>query len=245
MATDAAGTTDTETLSTGETVSLPLRTEAEMVGATFAVPREGVADLLPDGLHPIRATPRSAAMTVLSVSYDRIGDGQIDPYEELAVLFPAVRAGERSVPGASLATRGTGGYVWFLPVTTAPATALGVDIWGFPKVVADIEHVEGGGRRRTTVNVDGDLFLELSVAAPPSVPRTETGVQYTRMDGETLAVETTIDGRIGAWPLSDAVRLEFGDHPRAVPLRALDPGGRALARVSVSGTVAFARGRPL
>jgi hypothetical protein len=49
------------------------------------------------------------------------------------------------------------GYVDFLPVPTDPARALGVDIWGYPKTVADVTHRDRGATRHTTVTVDGHV----------------------------------------------------------------------------------------
>ena len=52
----ASGETERMTLSTGETITLPLSVEATMLGAVFAVPRRQLAALLPDGLRPMRVT---------------------------------------------------------------------------------------------------------------------------------------------------------------------------------------------
>ena len=128
------------TPSTGETVALPLSTDTVVYRAVFPANREAVGDLLSRGVEQIRATPRRAGVTFLAVEYHRIGDEAIESHDEFSVVFPAVQAGARSWPVASLAAHGTSGYVWYLPVTTELAAALGVDIWGYPKPVADIDH---------------------------------------------------------------------------------------------------------
>lgn len=245
-ASTGGGDASPVTLSTGETVELPLSTEATMLGAVFAAPRHRVEELLPDELRPIRMTASGdAGVTLLSVEYHRIGDSEIDPYDEFAIVLPAVRESTATVPYLAALTHGTSGYMWYLPVTTEPAEALGVEIWGFPKVVADIAHEDAGDRRRTTVTVDGERFLTFETLRPPSVETRDDGYTYTVRDGELLRVPNEVDGEVGAWPFSDRASVSFGEHPRADPLREFDLGDRALARVSVQGEARFYPGEAL
>ncbi|WP_170977327.1 acetoacetate decarboxylase family protein [Halorussus salinisoli] len=234
------------TLSTGETITLPLSTEATMLGAVFAVPKQQVTALLPNELQPMRVTAGGkAAVTFLSVEYHRIGNGEINPYNEFAVVLPAVHEPTTTIPYLSALTRGASGYMWFLPVTTESAKALGVDIWGFPKVVADITHKDVGTRRRTTVTVDGDRFITFETTHPPSMETQDEGYTYTVKDDELLRVPNKVNGEIGAWPFTDEVTVALGESHRAEPLRELDVSDRALARVSVKGEARFYPGEPL
>lgn len=240
----APPTDRTVALSTGETVSLPLSTEGTFLGAAFSAHREALRGLLPSGLEPVRVAPGRAAVLFLSVSYRRIGDGEIAPYEEFGVAVPAVH-GATTLPFASLLRRGLSGYVSFLPVTTEPAKALGTDVWGFPKVVADVVHEDDGARRRTTVSVDGEEVVAFEAKRPPTMRRRERGFAYSVSDGRLLRAPITVDGDVGVWPYSDAASVEFGDHPRARRLRSLDVGGRALARFVVDGEAVFGPGEPV
>jgi hypothetical protein len=231
-----------ETLSTGHHVELPLSTAARIRGVVLPASRSAVRSLLPDGLRPVRATPTRAAVTFLSVAYDRIGGCDIEPYDEFGVCFPAVPEGRPATRPSALA-RGVGGYVDFLPVTTDPARALGVDIWGYPKVVADVEHRDSGATRHTTVTVDGQRFLDLAVDRPPVVETHQSSSSYTTLDGDLLCERLTLDGRIGAWPASRAFSYALGDHPRAERLRSLDIGDRALLRVAADAEFTIHEGR--
>lgn len=234
----------TETLSTGHTVELPVRTRATMLGATFAAPKSDVAELLPSGLYPIRATPTGdAAVTLLSVEYHEVDVPEMDPYDEFAVIIPASHSSPSNVPYVSVGTQATNGYVWYMPVTTEPSKAFGVDIWGFPKVVADITHDDDGSVRTTTVTVDGDRFVTFEIDRPPSIAIEDEGFSYTIKDDQLLEVPTDIDANAGLWPFSTNVSVSFGDHPKADPLRALNVGTRALARVSVDGDAYFYPGK--
>jgi len=233
------------TLSTGHRVELPLSTTARARGVVLPASRSGVRALLPDGLQPVQATPTRAAVTFLSVAYDRVGGSDIEPYDEFGVLFPAVRADTGTPPSVAALTHGVGGYVDFLPVTTEPARALGVDIWGYPKVVADITHREWGSTRHTAVTVDGERFVDLSVERPPTTEARLSATSYTTMDGQLLRERLTVDGRIGAWPASGAFSMTLGDHPRADRLRRLDVGDRALLRVAADAECTIHAGRPV
>jgi hypothetical protein len=237
--------TESVTLSTGQTVELPLSARATIVGAVFSARRHAVDALLPAGVRPIPATPGGrAAVTLLSVEYHAL-DVDIEPYDEFGVIVPAVHGPIRTVPYLSALRDATSGYVHFLPVTTEPARALGVDVWGYPKVVADVTHEDRGDRRRTTVTVDGDRFVTMAVERPPTVPVRRDGYNYTVSDGDLLEVPTELDGEIGGWPFSDRVSVDFGPHDRAAPLAELGLRRRALGRVAARGTVRFHPGVPV
>ncbi|WP_233742918.1 acetoacetate decarboxylase family protein [Halorientalis pallida] len=216
-----------------------------MYGAIFSADRGAVDELLPRGLEPIRATPRRAAVTFLAVEYHRIGDDAMPPYDEFSVMFPAVETGARSWPLASLFTHGASGYVWYLPVTTEPAKALGVDIWGYPKEVAEIDHDAHVAGRRTTVSAEGRDVITLDVERAPAIDQVQEGASYTVEDGTLLREPLTLDGNLGAWPFSAQAEWTLGDHPRADRLRELDLGSRALARLWFDGEFVIGAGEPV
>lgn len=250
MATDGVsdGSTDRPplTLSTGQTVHLPLETEATMRGALYPTHPERVASLLPGSLRPLQVTPTGqAGVLLVSVEYHHVGVEGIDPYDEFVVAVPATHNSTANRPIVSALTGPLSGYVWYMPVTTEPARALGVDGWGFPKVVANITHTDTGSMRHTGVTIDGQRFLDLSVDRPPSVPVEETVYSYAVTDGQLCHIPVQIDASIGAWPLSSAVSLTLGTHERARQLRDLGIGGRALGRVSLEGTVRIGAGEPI
>lgn len=232
------------TLSTGETVELPLSTDATMTGVVLSASRERVQELLPEGLTPIRAVPGRAAVTFLCVDYHRIGAGEIAPYNEFGILVPAVHGSITTVPLASAFTR-SGGYVWYLPVSTEPARALGVDIWGYPKEVGEITFADDGTRRRTTVTVDGQRVITLEIERPPTLDLHVSSSSYTVKDGMLLREPLELDGGIGVWPFSSRVSYKLGDHPRAERLQQLDLGSRALLRFHADAEFIIHPGEPV
>jgi hypothetical protein len=235
---------ETVTLSTGHTVDLPLSTEATITGAVFSADREGVVDLLPAGLVPVRTAPDRAAVAFLCVEYHRVGRGEIKPYDEFGVLLPTVPEGTGVVPDPRALLSGIGGYVWYLPVTSEPARALGVEPWGYPKVVAGITHEDRGRKRRTTVDVDGERLITIKIDRPPTLSLSESVASYTVREGLVLRESLGFSGSLGIRPFGGA-RFSLGTHPRAGRLRQLRIGGRALACVGGEGKFVIHAGRPL
>jgi hypothetical protein len=233
------------TISTGQTFRLPAELSASIVGAVFPADREDVAGLLPDGLEPIRATPSRAALTVLAVRYDRVGTDTIEPYDEVGVLLPAVEAGTRTWPYLSVLRRGVSGYVWTLPVSTEPARAFGVDIWGYPKFVGEIDCWEEERTRRMTVRADGERVLSVTARRPPMLPARLSGYNFTVRDGQLLREETRLSGRAGVWPGGSTARLSGGDHPIGRELAAVDIGERPLCTIAADCTFEISEGRPV
>lgn len=234
------------TLSTGQTVTLPLSTTATITGVVIPAALDRIRELLPAPLSSVRIGPRTAAVTFLSIEYHSVDDGTIDPYNEFGVLVPATRGSSRTgltgrLPG------GVGGYVWYLPVTTEPARALGEEIWGYPKVCGEVEITDAGSRRRTAVSVDGDHLITLGIEQPATLP-IETGARaesYTVHEGTVLKEPLSFEGEIGAWPLSTRVSVSLGTHPRADVLRELSIGNRALVRLYGKGTFVIHSGTPI
>lgn len=237
---------NTRTLSTGHEVVVPLETEAEATAVTVTADAGAVAGRLPAGLAPVRLAPGRTAVTFLSVDYRRIGDDAMAPYEEFGVLFAATPA-DGPVPELGALRRGFaspgdafGGYVAALPVTTEPARALGVEIWGYPKSVADVAVTDRGDRRRTAVGDERGHVVTLDAPWNPRFRTTVETASYTDGPGlERQSVE--LSGAFGARPLAGSYAL--GGHPLAERLRGLGLG-RSLGAVAFDGTVVIGEGRP-
>jgi len=235
-------TGDTVTLSTGQTVTVPLETAATVTGLMFPADSDAVADLLPDGLWPARVTTDRAVVTVLAVEYHRIGDDAMRPYDELAVVLASTPRPSPS-PLVPLVTGDYGGYVHSLPVTTESARALGDEVWGLPKTVARISHHDEAGRRTTSVVEDGNHVLTVAIARPRTWPTAHGTTSYAVRDGRLEQFSVDMDGRFGVRPLSTDFDVLIGHHDRSVALRSLDLGDRAIAQVSFEGTVTYGAGQ--
>lgn len=230
-----------ETLSTGQTVSVPLETEASIAGVLLST-STAVEGLLPETLQAVRLTPTRSAVLLLSVEYHRIGDGEIEPYNEVGIMIPTVPESASTLPVVSGLSRALGGYVWQLPVTTAPGCTLGREIWGYPKSVAEIDISTTDRITQTTLAVDGEHVLSLAVERPPTRPVTLSTASYTMANGECCRTGLEFDGQLGMRPLSRRVDWELGSHPWAETLASLALGSRALARFG--GECLFRIGQP-
>ncbi|QLH79895.1 acetoacetate decarboxylase family protein [Halosimplex rubrum] len=243
-------TPKTHTLSTGHEVAVPLETEAEATAVAVAADAGAAGEWLPEGLTPVRLSPGRTAVTFLSVDYRRIGDDAMAPYEEFGVLLAATPA-DGPVPELGAVRDGLGGYVAALPVTTEPARALGVEIWGYPKSVADIGITDRGDRRRTAVGDERGHVLTLDAPWNPRFRTTVETASYTGGDGTESGPERPetavrrqpleLSGRFGARPFGG--RYSLGTHPLAERLRGLGLG-RSLGAVAFDGRFVIAEGRP-
>lgn len=235
---------DAVTLSTGQTLDLPVAMDSTITAVVLPADRRAAAGLLPDGLSPIRAGRGTAAVWLLSATHRNVGGGAVEQYDEFAVMVAATPGAPDGVPYASPVLR-TETYVWWMPVTTEPARAFGDETWGYPKVVADIDVKERTARRRTTVTVDGDRLLTFGVEKPPTIQRSDTLTTYTVREGRLLRVRADVSGELGLWPYTTGFSLTLGEHPRAATLRDLDLGDRAFARYHGDGRLRFRAGEPV
>ncbi|SEO68457.1 Acetoacetate decarboxylase (ADC) [Halogranum amylolyticum] len=236
----------TATLSTGRRVDLPLRCEADVVGALFSADQRSLRGAVPEALTPVRVGPRRGVVVVVGVSYSQAGD--FDPYDELAVIVPVAR---RTVAGVPRLDGGLGGYVVSLPVTTEESRRMGREIWGYPKTVADVEirresvadggdewHVdvrEGGRDDDGCDGGDGTLALSLSVRETGRRPTREgTLDSYTVKEDRLWRTPVDVLGPVGLGLGGKNVSLSLERGRLAEDVRRLDVGrplGRFTGRV--------------
>lgn len=209
-------------LASGHEVRLPLSTTATMTGALFVASADAAEELVPTPLRPVRVTPARTLVLLLTVEYRRVDRNQFDPYDEVGIFVPAVPDGVGL--SRAILDGGLGGYTWQLPVTTEPARALG-ECWQFPKTVADITVEDEGGRRRTTLTVDGERVFTSEIRRPRTIPVRLSARSYTDADGTVRRVPVGIDGRGGVVP--GGSHVDLGTHTWADQLRVLgvDSGG--------------------
>ena len=193
----------------------------------LATPLERIRELLPSPrLYPLRLTPRSG-VTVIGVYEYR--DTDIGPYNEVVIGFPVTV--DRNAPVLTELRRfqvhGGSLFVWQLPVTTAIARDIGVELAGYPKFLADIGISDEAGLV-TSWAAEGDRHL-LTLRLPHRPPRrreVRVRAMPVTVKGDRLLRSASIarvsreavayDGR--------GVELELGDHPVAEGLRRLQMG---------------------
>jgi len=204
----------------GEQVDVPiLYPDASQITLIYAAKASEVRKMLPTpALQPATFGPGVAALALTVFEYR---DSTIGPYNELAVSIP-VTYRERPVPLLTLArqTRQRALHAWVqrLPVTTEIARIGGVELYGFPKIVAEIDWEVSGERVSSELRHDGRRVLALSAPAPKkrSTARVRY-VAYSMKKGRVLGAEVLAraGGFSETWAPS-GVTLELDDqHPIA------------------------------
>ena len=171
---------------------------------------------------PSTATPQSRSRSETRSVPESLGGS-------LARSLPLVEL--RALRGALSSPMRIDAYVHTMLVTTPEARALGVDVWGYPKDLADISTQESDQARRTTVAIDGQRVLTFRV------DRARPRLQAVDLHAYTEADEQVRRGRIrtyGEWafrPLADRAAVDLGSHPQARAIGQLELGSRPLLSV--------------
>ncbi len=219
-------------LSSGAVKSPCCYYDASIVDATFTVSTARVAELLPDAdLHPLELRKGRALLGVVVLDARRTDVG---PCREV-MIGPLVVFGRRPLRVldalAAIVRRSVSVHVLHLPVTTEIARASGVEIFGFPKTIADIAFTHRGDRIECSVTEDGKEVLTLAAEAlPPRAARRVRATLYSTREGALL--EAQVDMNLLALGQSfrrGAATILLGpDHPIATSLASLDLDPRAV-----------------
>jgi len=138
-------------------------------------------------MHPVELLPGRALVAFTAFEYRRT---DIDPYNEFSIAFP-VALDRRPVPLLTmvrqLLRRRLTAYVWQLPVTTEIARAGGVELFGYPKFIADIDFEKDAGRVVCRLSEKGESILSLTGKVLPTRRRKLSRiVTFSVIDGIPL-----------------------------------------------------------
>lgn len=90
-------------------------------------------------MHPVEIFPGTCVVGFTAFEYRKT---DIDPYNEFSISI-LITFGRKSIPGLSLLNnlmkKDFTAFIWHLPVTTEKARYGGVELYGYPKIIADIE----------------------------------------------------------------------------------------------------------
>lgn len=176
--------------------------------------------------------------TIVGVAFFTYRDCTIASYDEAAVAVlarPKGRPGENSLASLMEMLRSSprgniASHILQLPVTTEQARAGGVEAYGYPKFVADINLNFDGNRFRGVVyeketgeeivRLDGRARLGVTVKAPDTVT-------WSSLDDQLLCTHIEMDGKLRL-SVGHGFRLQVGKshHPMAQQLRALGLDGK-------------------
>jgi hypothetical protein len=226
-----------EVSESGRRVVLPLvYHDDDFTASLHTASYDAVAAELPSGLiRPARWIDGRALISVAAFRYRAISCA--DPEGTVGVLGPY---GEVSV--AAVVTPGPAPrllpllhgrlhvFVLHLPVTTLEARDLGLELWGFPKFVADLDFAEEPATRQVVVSEGGEVVLRLRLRpSGPALPDRQPHVVYTALDRHLVRTVVPMSGyrqiRLGR----AGGNLEFGEHPVGRRLAELDVSPAPLA----------------
>jgi len=146
-------------MSDGNTIELPiLYKDSSNLGAWFQVEMDKAQALLPE---PLVAIPNESGCAAVYVGLYEYRDTTVGVYNEVGVGIQCVHS-VNQVPGL---------HIIDLPVTTEIARRGGVEIWGYPKFVADIP-IQFDGTNVTCEIIDdaGKQVMSLSGDRGDSLP---------------------------------------------------------------------------
>jgi len=175
-------------------------------------------------MHPVEVIKGRALAAFTAFEY-RASD--IDPYNEFSISFP-ITFGKKGIPGLTvlgmMARRYFTAYVWQLPVTTERARKGGVEMYGYPKFLADIVFSHEGNMLVCTLSEGGRNILTLKgkklKTSPEKVNRFKT---FSVKDAVPLAANVYMNPREFGKSISrNAAQLTLGNHDISGQLRELD-----------------------
>ena len=155
------------------------------IAAVYTASTPRVRKLLPHpDLHPIELVPGRCLVAIAGFEY-RETDHQ--PYNEVNISF-VVSHQKRPLPLIAVLKALSLGvipsYVWQLPVTTEIARVEGVDLYGYPKFLADVHFVKSEGQIECTLSESGVNILRLTGRALQSkTGKTTRYLTYALEDG--------------------------------------------------------------
>ncbi len=210
----------------GEPGKLPIfYFDNTVLTAVFSAKTSAVKRLLPHvDLHPIELHPGRSLVAVTAFEYRRT---DIDAYNELSIAL-LVQRGRHPLPGIAAAKqvlqRRYEAFVWQLPVTTERARVAGVELYGYPKFLADIAFERTGESLRCELGLDGQRLLALDCrqGATRRGQRLQF-VTYSVKDGVLLKANVLVDPLEYRESYGAGAQLSIGSgHGLCDGLRSLD-----------------------
>lgn len=202
----------------------------------FPASTRRVRELVPDDhLVPVEIAPGIAIVTLAAFEYRRMAT--LAPYNEVAVMVPVRYKPDWNVPFLPMLWPDhyeVGFWVHHLPVTTREACDVGIGVWGFPKVVADIKFRDVGWMRQCRLREDGEHVLTLSATMGQTRYEARRFHAFSVRDGDLLKTLVDTRGQYHAWSMPGRASVAFGRHEVADELRGLE-----VKNIAIAGLFAF------
>lgn len=196
--------------------------------AVYTASTARVRQLIPHpDLHPIEWSPGRCLVAFTAFEYRKVDDL---PYNEVSISFP-ISYRKQPIPLFSAVRALTSGvynvYVWQLPVTTEYARAGGVDLFNYPKFIADIQFLKATDRITCSLSESGSEILRIT----GRVILTKRG-QVQRYKSITVDHDTLLSVNSLVNPIEFASSFRRGDV--SVEIGKLHPISQALNQLELA-----------
>jgi hypothetical protein len=193
--------------------------------AFFTASTEKVRAFLPHPeMRPIELFPGRCLMAFMAFEYRK---SDLGPYNEFCIGV-GITFRKSQIPLATITSqllrRSLSAYIWHLPVTTEIARIGGVDLYGYPKFIADIDFHREPGRIRCDLSDQGRKILSLSgETLATGVGKRLEYTTYSIKGGDPLRTRILVNPIEFSQSMSrDAARLEIGtEHPICEELKGI------------------------
>ena len=186
-----------------------------VMAAAFPAPLGKVKKVLASKkLKPVETTPGMATVALIAAEYHVIDS--MDPYNEFDVVIPVIYQSRDKV------SRPPGYFPLYTPVTTEQAVVAGVEIYGYPKFIADVSFEESAETRSCRVQAEGKDLIALEVRKSVAGFQSYDSYTYSVKGGQLLRAHLQAEGQNSTNYVSGGASYTLGDHPIAVKLRALE-----------------------
>jgi hypothetical protein len=193
--------------------------------AIYTASTDKVRRLLPlPDMHPVEIMGGRALVAFTAFEYRKT---DIDPYNEFSISFP-ITFRKKSIPGITvlgmMVKRYFTAYVWQLPVTTERARRGGVEMYGYPKFLADITFTKENVILGCTLSEGGKNILTLKgQTLKTSVEKINRFKTFSVKDGVPLAANVYMNPiEFGKSMSRKAATLSLGNHDIAKTLKEIN-----------------------
>ncbi|MEJ2588742.1 MAG: acetoacetate decarboxylase family protein [Deltaproteobacteria bacterium] len=203
-----------------------------LLAAIFLASSSKIEQLLPHpSMKPVEIIPGRCTVAFAAFEYR---ETDFEPYNEVSISF-LISFGQRQIPGFTAAkmmlSRTISSYVWQLPVNTEHARAGGVNLFGYPKFLADISFDKGDEWITCTLAEEGREILQLrGRRLPTKKAKLIHYITYAVENGSPLVAEVLVNPVEYAESYGGSeVELELGSgHYVSDMLEQVDLGKQAL-----------------
>lgn len=204
----------------------------ESVAAVFTADSAQALALLPDErMKPVEVMPGRCLFTVAALHYR---DGDLGAYHEMSLALP-ISFGSHPLPALDAVrhgfSRAVNAFIWQLPVTTERARDAGVQLAGFPKVLAELQFERDGSQLQCTWLEQGRSVIRLGCDVTDDAGDRVLKLRgYTMKDGIPLVSNLLVrQTRFRDQLQRGMAALSLGEGPVADTLRSLRLSERPIA----------------